>query len=94
MDDITDGVEHKAPFAVGDSNWIENEFITVSQIIDPGTTVLFQTVRDRGGVIIEKRKACSAFSAAKAACDHMYDWITVKLSLFFVVMFTYFRERP
>jgi len=41
-------------------DWIRGEFIT--------------TVQQRGAVIIKKRQLSSAASAAKAICDHMYDW--------------------
>ena len=32
-------------------------------------------IQKRGAVIISKRKLSSALSAAKAAVDHMHDWI-------------------
>ncbi len=47
--------------AVGDQNWIENDFIP--------------TVQKRGAAIIEARGASSAASAANAAIDHMHDWV-------------------
>jgi malate dehydrogenase len=46
--------------AVGDREWIENEFIP--------------TVAKRGAAIIEARGASSAASAANAAIDHVRDW--------------------
>jgi malate dehydrogenase len=48
--------------AVGDQEWIENEFIP--------------TVAKRGAAIIEARGASSAASAANAALDHVYDWVS------------------
>jgi malate dehydrogenase len=47
--------------AVGDQQWIENEFIP--------------TVAKRGAAIIDARGASSAASAANAAIDHVYDWV-------------------
>jgi malate dehydrogenase len=47
--------------AVGDQDWIENEFIP--------------TVAKRGAAIIEARGASSAASAANAAIDHVRDWV-------------------
>jgi malate dehydrogenase len=47
--------------AVGDQQWIENEFIP--------------TVAKRGAAIIEARGASSAASAASAAIDHVHDWV-------------------
>ncbi|HEY2005337.1 MAG TPA: malate dehydrogenase [Solirubrobacteraceae bacterium] len=47
--------------AIGDQNWIENEFIP--------------TVQKRGAAIIEARGASSAASAANAAIDHVHDWV-------------------
>jgi len=47
--------------AIGDSAWLEGEFIT--------------TVQKRGAAIIAARKLSSAASAAKAICDHLRDWI-------------------
>jgi malate dehydrogenase len=47
--------------AIGDQNWIENEFIP--------------TVQKRGAAIIEARGASSAASAANAAVDHVHDWV-------------------
>jgi malate dehydrogenase len=46
--------------AVGDQQWIENDFIP--------------TVQKRGAAIIEARGASSAASAANAAIDHVHDW--------------------
>jgi malate dehydrogenase len=48
--------------AVGDQEWIENEFIP--------------TVAKRGAAIIDARGASSAASAANAAIDHVYDWVS------------------
>ncbi|WP_433089628.1 malate dehydrogenase [Dactylosporangium sp. CA-139114] len=47
--------------AVGDQQWLENEFIP--------------RVAKRGAEIIEVRGASSAASAASAAIDHVYDWV-------------------
>ncbi|HET8977111.1 MAG TPA: malate dehydrogenase [Solirubrobacteraceae bacterium] len=47
--------------AIGDRDWIENEFIP--------------TVQKRGAAIIEARGASSAASAANAAVDHIHDWV-------------------
>jgi malate dehydrogenase len=47
--------------AVGDQEWIENDFIP--------------TVQKRGAAIIEARGASSAASAANAAIDHIHDWV-------------------
>ncbi len=47
--------------AIGDQNWIENDFIP--------------TVQKRGAAIIEARGASSAASAANAAVDHVHDWV-------------------
>ena len=47
--------------AVGDQDWIENDFIP--------------TVQKRGAAIIEARGASSAASAANAAVDHIHDWV-------------------
>ncbi len=47
---------------VGDQAWVENEFIP--------------TVAKRGAAIIEARGASSAASAANAAVDHVYSWVT------------------
>ncbi len=52
----TDGAE-----AVGDRDWIENDFIP--------------TVQKRGAAIIDARGASSAASAANAAIDHVRDWV-------------------
>jgi malate dehydrogenase len=49
---------------VDDMEWIEDEFL-------PG-------VGKRGAAIIEARGSSSAASAAGAAIDHMYDWVTGK----------------
>lgn len=34
----------------------------------------FQCVQQRGAAVIKARKLSSAMSAAKAICDHVYDW--------------------
>jgi malate dehydrogenase len=47
--------------AVGDQQWIENEFIP--------------TVAKRGAAIIDARGASSAASAANAAVDHVNNWV-------------------
>ena len=47
--------------AIGDRDWIENNFIP--------------TVQKRGAAIIEARGASSAASAANAAIDHVHDWV-------------------
>ena len=47
--------------AVGDQQWVENEFIP--------------TVQKRGAAVIEARGASSAASAANAAIDHVHDWV-------------------
>ncbi|MFZ0044174.1 MAG: malate dehydrogenase [Solirubrobacteraceae bacterium] len=47
--------------AIGDQEWIENDFIP--------------TVQKRGAAIIEARGASSAASAANAAVDHIHDWV-------------------
>jgi malate dehydrogenase len=52
----------QAAAAVDDQVWIEEEFL-------PG-------VGKRGAAIIEARGASSAASAANAAIDHIYDWVT------------------
>ena len=46
---------------VGDDAWLNGDFIT--------------TIQKRGAAIIEARKASSAMSAAKAATDHVRDWV-------------------
>jgi len=48
--------------AVNDEAWLKGDFIT--------------TIQKRGAEIIKRRKLSSAMSAAKAACDHMRDWVT------------------
>ena len=47
---------------VGDQAWVEDTFIP--------------TVAKRGAAIIEARGASSAASAANAAIDHVYSWVT------------------
>lgn len=49
-----------APEVVNDNEWLK--------------TVFIPTVQKRGAAVIEARKASSAMSAAKAACDHMRSW--------------------
>ncbi len=49
-----------APEAIGDQQWVENNFIP--------------TVQKRGAAIIEARGASSAASAANAAIEHVRDW--------------------
>ncbi|XP_031634915.1 malate dehydrogenase, cytoplasmic [Contarinia nasturtii] len=53
-------VEKSVYDAVGDSSYLENDFIT--------------TIQKRGAAVIAARKMSSAMSAAKAASDHMHDW--------------------
>src|SRR5690606_11823353 len=48
--------------AVNDEAWLRDTFIP--------------TVAKRGAAIIEARGASSAASAANAAIDHVYDWVT------------------
>ena len=52
----------QAAAAVDDQAWIEDDFL-------PG-------VGKRGAAIIEARGASSAASAANAAIDHVFDWVT------------------
>jgi malate dehydrogenase len=52
---------NSAADAIGDQEWIENDFIP--------------TVQKRGAAIIEARGASSAASAANAAVDHVHDWV-------------------
>ena len=47
--------------AVGDMDWVENDFIP--------------TVQQRGAAIIDARGASSAASAANATIDHTRDWL-------------------
>jgi malate dehydrogenase len=47
--------------AVGDQEWLENDFIP--------------TVQKRGAAVIEARGSSSAASAANAAIDHVHDWV-------------------
>jgi len=49
-----------APEVINDNEWLK--------------TVFIPTVQKRGAAVIEARKASSAMSAAKAACDHMRSW--------------------
>ncbi|CAH8831163.1 unnamed protein product [Trichobilharzia szidati] len=46
--------------AVGDENWIKNDFLSA--------------IQKRGAAVISARKLSSALSAAKAVTDHMHDW--------------------
>jgi len=46
---------------IKDDAWSKGEFIS--------------TVQKRGAAVIDKRGLSSAFSAAKAIVDHMYDWV-------------------
>jgi len=50
-----------APGVINDEAWSQGEFISI--------------VQKRGAAVIEKRGASSAFSAAQAIVDHMYDWV-------------------
>jgi malate dehydrogenase len=52
----------QAAGAVDDQAWIENDFLP--------------NVGKRGAAVIEARGASSAASAANAAIDHVYDWVT------------------
>jgi malate dehydrogenase len=52
----------QAAAAVDDQAWIENDFLP--------------NVGKRGAAIIEARGASSAASAASAAIDHVYDWVS------------------
>ncbi|HEX5852431.1 MAG TPA: malate dehydrogenase [Solirubrobacteraceae bacterium] len=52
----------QAAAAVDDQAWIEDDFLP--------------NVGKRGAAIIEARGASSAASAANAAIDHVYDWVT------------------
>ncbi len=52
----------QAAKVVDDQEWIENDFLP--------------NVGKRGAAIIEARGASSAASAASAAVDHVYDWVT------------------
>jgi malate dehydrogenase len=52
----------QAAKVVDDQAWIENDFLP--------------NVGKRGAAIIEARGASSAASAASAAIDHVYDWVT------------------
>jgi malate dehydrogenase len=53
---------HLAAGVVDDQEWLENDFLP--------------NVGKRGAAIIEARGASSAASAASAAIDHVYDWVT------------------
>ncbi|KAL1122307.1 hypothetical protein AAG570_003712, partial [Ranatra chinensis] len=52
-----DGKQVPVPDAIGDSDWLKNEFIS--------------KIQTRGAAVIAARKMSSAMSAAKAAADHM-----------------------
>ena len=52
----------QAAGAVDDQAWIENDFLP--------------NVGKRGAAVIEARGASSAASAANAAIDHVYDWVS------------------
>lgn len=52
---------HSIRSAVNDDEWLNNGFIN--------------TVQKRGAAIIEARKLSSAMSAAKAAVDHVRNWV-------------------
>lgn len=60
--DVNHGTVDGQPIraAVGDDAYLNGEFIT--------------TIQKRGAAIIAARKSSSAFSAAKAAVDHVHDW--------------------
>jgi malate dehydrogenase len=59
-------VRHEqAAKVVDDQAWIENDFLP--------------NVGKRGAAIIEARGSSSAASAASAAIDHVYDWVTGEL---------------
>lgn len=47
--------------AIGDEQWLQKDFLN--------------TVQQRGAAIIKARKGSSAASAAKAAVDHMREWV-------------------
>ncbi len=50
-----------APDLIGDRAWIESDFIP--------------TVQERGAAVTAARGSSSAASAAKAAVDHLHDWV-------------------
>ena len=54
--------EERAVDVVDDMEWVEQEFLP--------------NVGKRGAAIIEARGSSSAASAANAAIDHVYDWVT------------------
>jgi malate dehydrogenase len=56
-----DGKDVNAYSAVADDAYLKGDFISM--------------IQKRGAAIIAKRKLSSALSAAKAAVDHMHDWI-------------------
>jgi len=55
------GSEQTAYAATGDEAWLKGDFIPL--------------IQKRGAAIIAKRKLSSAMSAAKAATDHIGDWV-------------------
>ena len=61
--DVNNGTVNGQPIraTVNDDAWLNTGFIT--------------TVQKRGAAIIEARKLSSALSAAKAAVDHVRDWV-------------------
>jgi malate dehydrogenase len=60
---VTDASGKSTPIrtAVGNDAWLQKEYL--------------DTVQDRGAAIIAARKSSSAASAAKAAVDHVREWI-------------------
>jgi len=56
------GVAVNVRAAVNNDAWLQKEFL--------------ETVQDRGAAIIAARKSSSAASAAKAAVDHVREWIS------------------
>lgn len=51
----------RATDLINDDGWVQGSFVT--------------TVQKRGAAVISARKLSSAMSAAKAAADHMRDWV-------------------
>lgn len=58
---VTDGKAVAVRQAVNDDAWLEKQYL--------------ETVQDRGAAIIAARKSSSAASAAKAAVDHVREWV-------------------
>ncbi|KAG5474538.1 hypothetical protein LSCM1_03325 [Leishmania martiniquensis] len=58
------------------------------------TAELVKAIRGRGAEIIELRGLSSAMSAAKAAVDHMHDWITGTPDGVYVSMGVYSEGNP